>query len=160
MPCVINMLETAVEQSLENHPTSRSDTVKIAGPTFVIPIRTLTNWRKPIGGSSLTPGHGLDKLGEAQKLLETPTVDTAAAPGLLTRIHLTSIEDSTSGVLLAASPSLDDQNMMRPWMGNVALGVRSSSIWLASKAIQGSCVTPLRAQPWNGRWPRSTILDS
>jgi len=123
-PCDSQQLEAAVKRSLENHPTLRSMTIEFDGKVFIVPIRTSKKW----WNASLTTGHELDTPdGLRTLLLDDPVLDAAAAPGPLTRMHIASIRDGTSGIVLVASHSVNDQSSMRLWMEDIAIGIKSLS---------------------------------
>jgi acyl-CoA synthetase (AMP-forming)/AMP-acid ligase II/acyl carrier protein len=116
-PCGAGELERAMKQVLAYHPTLRSIAVERDDE---VPLLVTVRANKPWFRAAVTAGHKVDdKEGLNTLLLDHQTYDTASLGGPMFRVHVASIADGTSGLVIVASHAVCDMSMTKLWLDDI-----------------------------------------
>nr|OQO31759.1 hypothetical protein B0A51_00661 [Rachicladosporium sp. CCFEE 5018] len=110
-------LEGAVRQMLEYHPTLRSMAVKTDDDaSLLVTLRANESWYN----AAVTSGHKIATKEELDQLLLNDSVlDNASMGGPMFRVHVASIADGTSGLVVVASHAICDMSMTALWLDDI-----------------------------------------
>jgi acyl-CoA synthetase (AMP-forming)/AMP-acid ligase II/acyl carrier protein len=116
-PCGAGELERAMKEVLAYHPTLRSIAVERDDE---VPLLVTVRAKKPWFRAAVTAGHKVDtKEGLNDLLLDHPTYDTASMGGPMFRVHIASIADGSSGLVIVASHAICDMSMTKLWLDDI-----------------------------------------
>jgi len=116
-PCGAGELEKAMKQVLAYHPTLRSIAIERDDE---VPLLVTVRAKQPWFRAAVTSGHKVDdKEGLNSLLLDHQTYDTASLGGPMFRVHIASIADGTSGLVIVASHAVCDMSMTKLWLDDI-----------------------------------------
>lgn len=116
-PVHASKLESAMKQVLEYHPTLRSMAVETDHEApLLVTVKPTNTWFK----AAMTSGHKLETKEDLnQLLLDDPVLDSATVGGPLFRVHVASLADGTSGLVVVACHAICDMTMTKLWMDDI-----------------------------------------
>lgn len=116
-PCGAGELEKAMKQVLAYHPTLRSVAIDRGDQ---VPLLVTVRAKQPWFRAAVTAGHKVEnKEGLNDLLLDHKEYDTASLGGPMFRVHVASIADGTSGLVIVASHAVCDMSMTKLWLDDI-----------------------------------------
>ncbi|QIW99655.1 hypothetical protein AMS68_005173 [Peltaster fructicola] len=109
-------LEAAMRGMLEHHASLRSIAIRTADETLLVSIRPTDQWFR----TALTSGHELVNKEELNQLyLNDPLLDSAVEGGPMFKMHIASLREGGSGVVVVGSHAVCDMSMTKLWIDDV-----------------------------------------
>lgn len=116
-PCGAGELEKAMKEVLAYHPTLRSLAVEREDD---VPLLVTVRAKQPWFRAAVTSGHKIEsKEALNDLLLDHQKYDTASMGGPMFRVHIASIADGTSGLVVVASHAICDMSMTKLWLDDI-----------------------------------------